>query len=93
MKVESVGSFFRGINWENIAIAPLPTLVEMAEQVVHTIKDMDRNQSVAHFFSQICWENDGSAEPMASAAIPFAQPAPQKSGMSLDDLGDFLSDL
>ncbi len=90
MKVETVGSFFRGINWENIAIAPLPKIVEMAEQVVHAIKDMDRNQSVAHFFSQICWENDGSAEPVAVAAVTSA---PQKSGMSLDDLGDFLSDL
>lgn len=90
MKVETVGSFFRGINWENIAIAPLP---KMVEQAVHAIKDMDRNQSVAHFFSQICWENDGSAEPMAVASIPSIQPTSQKSGMSLDDLGDFLSDL
>lgn len=90
MKVETVGTFFRGVNWENIALAPLPTIVEMAEQVVHALKDMDRNQSVAHFFSQICWENDGSAEPMAVASAPAV---PSKSGMSLDDLGDFLSDL
>ena len=90
MKVETVGSFFRGINWEDIAIAPIPTIVEMAEQVVSAIKDMDRNQSVAHFFSQICWENDGSAEPMAVSSVPSI---PQKSGMSLDDLGDFFSDL
>jgi hypothetical protein len=90
MKVETVGSFFRGINWEDIAIAPIPAVVEMAEQVVSAIKDMDRNQSVAHFFSQICWENDGSAEPVAVASVP---PAPPKSGMSLGDLGDFFSDL
>jgi hypothetical protein len=90
MKVETVGSFFRGINWEDIAIAPIPAVVEMAEQVVSAIKDMDRNQSVAHFFSQICWENDGSAEPMAVSSIPST---PQKSGMSLGDLGDFFSDL
>jgi hypothetical protein len=90
MKVETVGSFFRGVNWEDIAIAPISTVVEMAEQIVHAVKDMDRNQSVAHFFGQICWENDGSAEPMALASIPST---PQKSGMSLDDLGDFFSDL
>jgi hypothetical protein len=88
MKVETAGAFFRGVNWENIAIAPLP---KMVEQVVHAIKDMDRSQSVAHFFSQICWENDGSAEPVAVATAVAT--APQKSGMSLDDLGDFLSDL
>jgi hypothetical protein len=87
MKVETVGSFFRGINWEDVAIAPIPAIVE---QVVSAIKDMDRNQSVAHFFSQICWENDGSAEPMAVSSIPSI---PQKSGMSLGDLGDFFSDL
>jgi hypothetical protein len=90
MKVETVGTFFRGVNWEDIAIAPVSTVAEMAEQVVHAIKDTERNLSVAHFFSQICWENDGSAEPMAVASVPSI---PQKSGMSLDDLGDFFSDL
>jgi len=93
MKVETVGSFFRGINWEDIALAPVPAIVEMAEQAVHAVIDMDHNQSVAHFFSQICWENDGSAEPVAVSSTASVAPTPQKSGMSLDDLGDFFSDL
>jgi hypothetical protein len=90
MMVETVGTFFRGINWEDIAIAPPPAPTMLVEHVVQALKNMDRNQSVAHFFSQICWEDDGSA-----VAVAVASPAlvPQKSGMSLDDLGDFFSDL
>jgi hypothetical protein len=90
MMVETVGTFFRGINWEDIAIAPPPAPTMLVEHVVQALKNMDRNQSVAHFFSQICWEDDGSA--MASAVLT-PQPVAQKSGMSLDDLGDFFSDL
>lgn len=90
MMAETVGNFFRGINWEDIAIAPPAAATTIVEHVVQAIKNMDRNQSVAHFFSQICWEDDGSA---AASPVPTPQPVAQKAGMSLDDLGDFFSDL
>jgi hypothetical protein len=90
MMVETVGNFFRSINWEDIAIAPPAKATTIVEHVVQAIKNMDRNQSVSHFFSQICWEDDGSAE---ARAVLTPQPVAQKSGMSLDDLGDFFSDL